>query len=127
MDDTTTITPEKEPAFGSIEWQNFWLNQPAYVIVTVLQIIGEYLSKTKASAEKAEAENARLTKMVDWLADKVGDAYGKPCDKDLAFTNGECPMGHIFGDDCCIQNCKYTCWVSEADRRAVDDESEVKG
>ena len=73
-------------------------------------------------AEKAESEVARLTAERDWLADKVGDAYGKPCDKDLNFTSGDCPMGHLWGDDCCLHTDKPTCWVAEAARKAVAEE-----
>ena len=67
-----------------------------------------------AEKQKAEAESVRLTKMVDWLAGQLhglGPKYGDVI----------CPQEKCHATSDCID-----CW-KEAARRAVDDESEVKG
>ena len=67
-------------------------------------------------AEKAEAENARLNKMVDWLADKLSDhclADGGDCNIQICPTYIAC------------RNATPEVW-KEAANRAVA-ESEVKG
>ena len=71
-----------------------------------------------AEKQKAEAESVRLTKMVDWLAEKCAVHCGDKC-TDAA----NCSISH-----CLMQHCRHTTseeWA-EAARRAVAD-SEVKG
>lgn len=65
-----------------------------------------------ARAEKAEAENARLTKMVDWLAELVFD---RPCAYACCPFDKHRPTGPD-DDDC--DKTHIQCWA-EAARRAV--------
>ena len=68
--------------------------------------------------EQAEAENTRLTKMVDWLAEFVFD---RPCAYACCPFDKHRPTGPD-DDDC--DKTHIQCWA-EAARRAVAD-SEVK-
>ena len=59
---------------------------------TVLDLV-EALEASEGRAEKAEAENDRLTKMVDWLADKLSDhclADGGDCNIPICPTYIAC-------------------------------------
>ena len=49
---------------------------------------------TKERAERAEANVARLTKMVDWLADKCAVHCSDKCADDANFSIASCLMQH---------------------------------
>ena len=75
MSDTTTITPEERTRWLSeAQPKNIDYYEPIDFELDkrIRNLIGA-LEQAESRAEKAEAENDRLTKMVDWLANNLID------------------------------------------------------
>ena len=73
------------------------------------------------AAQKVEAENARLNKMVDWLAELVFD---RPCAYACCPLDKNRPTGPD-DDDC--DKTHIQCWIEAASMAVAGAESEVKG
>ena len=73
MSDTTTITPEERARWLSeAQPKNIDYYEPIDFELDkrIRNLIGA-LEQAEARAEKSEADNTRLTKMVDWLANQL--------------------------------------------------------
>lgn len=102
MSDTTTITPDERRMWASVATARINAVTPERQCEITAQ---ERLVKALKSLEQAEANVARLTKMVDWLADKLID----------------CPQ--VFTN--CALDCAE-CRKEAASRAVADADSEVK-
>ena len=111
MSDTTTITPEERVRLRSILSER---GNPQVEDRIILRLLNT-AEQAEDRAEKAEAENARLNKMVDWLAGQLhgfGPKYGDVI----------CPQEKCHATRDCID-----CWKEAARRAVADAEREVKG
>ena len=107
----TTITQEERTLWASVATARINAVTPERQCEITAQ---ERLMKALKALEQAEAENTRLTKMVDWLAEFVFD---RPC------AYACCPFDkHRTGtddDDC--DKTHIQCWA-EAARKSVAGE-----
>ena len=77
MNDTTTITAEEREMWASIATAriNAVMPERQCEITAQERLVKSLkaLEQAESRAEKSEAENTRLTKMVDWLASHTAD------------------------------------------------------
>ena len=85
MSDTTTITAEEREMWASIATARINAVMPERQCEITAQ---ERLVKSLKALEQAEANVARLTKMVDWLANKLN--YCPPEFTNCALDCAEC-------------------------------------
>ena len=123
----TTLTPEERA-----KWRELVMPYPDGTIGNqdkrMLRLL-DALEQAEARAEKAEANVARLTKMVDCLAGALAEdgcpylAYWADFGGDMRPDWCNCTDTPDDGFDCTGD--PKGCWEKEAARRAVADESGV--